>query len=126
MGTLGIKVWMREIEKAEDGLVIPQYQPAYDNMAVFLDDETSDIVFDLNGTQVVAHKSIIKAHTKEFYVMCEASNVESAMLIEDVTPEIFTLMLCSLYGGVILPAEWKSNQNLSSQQLASMLQQTQV
>ena len=108
-GTLCIKVCMREIREADDDLVMPQCQPAYDNMAVFLDDDTSDIVFDLNGTQVVAHKSIIKAHAKEFYVMCEASSMESAMLIEDVTPEIFKLMLRSLYGGIILPAEWKSN-----------------
>eukprot|EP00956_Cyclotella_meneghiniana_P010748 scaffold15049_cov36-Cyclotella_meneghiniana.AAC.6 len=108
-GTLFLRVGLREIREADDDLVMPQCQPAYDNMAVFLDDDTSDIVFDLNGTQVVAHKSIIKAHAKEFYVMCEASSMESAMLIEDVTPEIFKLMLRSLYGGIILPTEWKSN-----------------
>ena len=108
-GTLFLQVGLREIREADDDLVIPQCQPAYDNMAVFLDDDSSDILFDLNGTQVVAHKSIIKAHAKEFYVMCEASSMESAMLIEDVTPEIFEMMLRSLYGGVILPAEWKSN-----------------
>ena len=54
---------------------------------------------------MVAHKSIIKAHAKDFYIMCKASSLESPMPIDDVSPEVFELMLRSLYGGVILPAE---------------------
>lgn len=110
--SLGIKVWMRQGITTTDYLVTPQCQSSYNNMEVFLDDENSDISFDVNGRNVVAHKTIIKAHAKDFYVMCEGSSLESPMLINDVNPDVFELMLCSLYGGIIPPSEWQRNSEL--------------
>eukprot|EP00956_Cyclotella_meneghiniana_P024574 scaffold49508_cov47-Cyclotella_meneghiniana.AAC.7 len=106
--SLGIKVWMMQSSRKRN-CVVPQCQPAYDNMEVFLDDETSDIAFQVKGRNVVAHKSIIKAHAKDFFVMCEGSTVESPMLINDVNPDVFEMMLHSLYGGFIPPNEWQRN-----------------
>eukprot|EP00956_Cyclotella_meneghiniana_P033200 scaffold94357_cov23-Cyclotella_meneghiniana.AAC.1 len=71
--SLGIKVWMWQSSRKRN-CVIPQCQPAYDNMEV-------------KGRNVVAHKSIIKAHAKDFFVMCDGSSVESPMIINDVNPD---------------------------------------
>lgn len=109
--TLGIKVWMKESSSTTTNnvLVLPQCKSAYDNTEVFLDDETSDVAFQVDGRNVVGHKSIIKAHAKDFYVMCEAFSVESPMIMNDVNPDVFEMMLHSLYGGVIPPDEWQRN-----------------
>ena len=73
------------------------------------DQETADVVFDLQGEIMVAHKCIIKSNAKDIYVMCEGYNNESPMPITDVDKDIFNIMLTSLYGGEVFPEEWKKH-----------------
>jgi len=109
-GSLVIKVSMRLSNvKSYGNAIRSQYSPAYDNMGAYLDEETADIAFNVKGVTSVAHKVIIKTHAKDLYVMCESASKSSPMMISDVDPEIFPIMLRSLYGGFILPEEWQKH-----------------
>jgi hypothetical protein len=114
-GSLAITVWMQEDKYGDDdnlnNVVRSQCSSGYsDNiMKTFLDEETSDVAFDLKGAIVVAHKVIIKAQAEDLYVMCEFNNKTTPMLINDMDSEIFQMMLRTLYGGFISPNEWAEN-----------------
>lgn len=108
-GSLGVKVSIRLSDAKSYGNAIrSQYSSAYSNIGAYLDEETADIAFDVKGVSFVAHKVIIKTHAKDLYVMCESANKSSPMLINDVDPEIFRIMLRSLYGGFIVPGMGKA------------------
>ena len=109
-GSLVVKVSIRLSDAKSYGNAIrSQYSSAYSNIGAYLDEETADIAFDVKGVSFVAHKVIIKTHAKDLYVMCESANKSNPMLINDVDPEIFRIMLRSLYGGFIVPEEWEKH-----------------
>jgi hypothetical protein len=107
-GSLVIKVKMRLSAGSYVNGITPQ-QTIGDNMEIFLDDETSDVAFNVKGEVLVAHKGIIKAQAKSLYEMCEASSEAEPMPINDVEPCVFRIMLASLYGGYVLPEQWKKH-----------------
>ena len=80
-----------------------------DNMGIFLDEETSDIAFELNGETIPAHRCIIKSQAPDFYVLCETYDKTSPMRMNDLKPGAFKLMLSCLYGGEISDEEWKEH-----------------
>ena len=109
-GSLVVKVSIRLSNvKSYGNAIRSQYSQAYDNMGAYLDEETADIAFNVKGVTFVAHKVIIKTHAKDLYIMCESASKSSPMMINDVDPEIFPIMLRSLYGGFILPEEWQKH-----------------
>jgi hypothetical protein len=107
-GSLVFKVQMRLTPGKYGNRFIPEH-PIEDNMEIFLDNETSDIAFDVKGEIIVAHKCIIKAQAKALYEMCETWSKEDPMPINDVNSEVFRIMLSSLYGKGVLPEEWKEH-----------------
>lgn len=103
-GSLAIRIGMRISSKYSNR--VPPQSLNRNNMKIFLDEETADIAFNLKGELIHAHKSIIKAQAEDLYVMCDENTDTRPLLINDVDPGVFKVMLRSLYGGFILPEEW--------------------
>lgn len=79
-----------------------------DNMEIFLDEETADLTFDVKGSMIPLHRCILKSQAKDLYILAGERSVKH-MPISDVEPDIFKMMLCTLYGGFILPEEWQQH-----------------
>jgi hypothetical protein len=107
-GALAVRVMMKPSSDRYCNRVIPQH-PLKDNLGIFLDEETSDLAFDVKGKIILAHKCLIKSQSAELYTMCEALSKSTPMPINDVEPSVFELMLATFYGKHITPEEWKAN-----------------
>ena len=81
----------------------------YSNLKVFLDYDSADVCFIVMDRVFFAHRGIIKAQAEDFYELCNANSIKKPMMIDDVCPMIFQMMLQSLYGRRILPEEWENN-----------------
>ena len=77
------------------------------NIEFLLDDDSTDVAFNIKGKTMYAHRQIIKKRAVHLHVMCEASSKTTPMVITDVDPDIFDLMIRSLYGRQIQPVEYK-------------------
>jgi hypothetical protein len=76
---------------------------------LFLDKESADVAFKVKCRVLHAHKAILKAQTPELVELAEPYDLTSPIPIKDVKPEIFEMMLKSVYGKPISVAEWKEN-----------------
>ena len=110
-GSLAIMLQLRLAPKLYRQSIY-RYKFPYDVKDIFNDKETSDITFDVGGKLFHAHKCIIKANAKDFYVMCEEYSTDSPMLINDVHNSTFSIMINSLYGRDPLPYEWRKYSKL--------------
>eukprot|EP00956_Cyclotella_meneghiniana_P005481 scaffold6987_cov72-Cyclotella_meneghiniana.AAC.15 len=81
----------------------------YTNLKIWLDHDSADVAFIVLDRLVFANKGIIKAQAEDFYKLCKKYSCNNPMMIDDVCPEIFQMMLRTLYGRRILPEEWKNN-----------------
>jgi hypothetical protein len=106
-GALAIKVRMKLSSDGYCNRITPRYL-LKDRNIIFLDEETSDLAFDVKGQIVVAHKCLIKSQSEELYTMCEAFSKTKPMPITDVEPAVFKVMLATFYGKHITPEEWKA------------------
>eukprot|EP00956_Cyclotella_meneghiniana_P024024 scaffold47882_cov61-Cyclotella_meneghiniana.AAC.3 len=107
-GSLVIQIRLKLSDESDSNMIVAEPCP-YNNMDIFLDDETSDVAFDVKGQIIVAHKCIIKAQAKDLYVLCEASSKSNPMLVNDIEHEVFEMMLRPLYGGCISVDELKKH-----------------
>jgi hypothetical protein len=106
-GALAIKVRMKLSSDGYCNRITPRHQ-LKDHHIIFLDEETSDLAFDVKGQIVVAHKCLIKSQSEELYTMCEAFSKTKPMPITDVEPAVFKVMLATFYGRHIMPEQWKA------------------
>ena len=118
-GTLIIQVWM----KLPGDTVPPQNEfvpsnPIRENMlAIFGDEESSDVVFEVSGdtsqentenkkakysTTFHAHYSVLQCNAPVLADMCKSFRGKAtSLLIEDVTPTVFRQVLYYVYGGEV-------------------------
>lgn len=81
-----------------------------DNMEIFLDEETSDLMFDVRGSMIPTHRCILKSQAKDLYTLAGECGSGKHMPISDVEPDIFKMMLRIYFvGGFILPEEWQQH-----------------
>jgi hypothetical protein len=58
---------------------------------------------------IYAHKAILKAQAPDLAELCDGCDETNQMPINDVEPEIFQLMLKTLYGSKLTPVDWDKN-----------------
>jgi hypothetical protein len=93
---------------------------------LFLDEKSADIVFEIGGekrkTQTrkkaktvpatfPAHRNIVENCSSIFAELCESNNDDKAspIQINDVTPDVFRLLLFYIYGGKVSDDDMKSH-----------------
>ena len=118
-GTLTVEV---RIQPDEDHCClnfIPRNKFAQNMLRSFLDEVTSDVVFELKGQDklsstsvlVHAHKVVLQfcAKGSTLAALCEECDKSTPVPIEGVDPHIFRRMLLSIYGGIVTASEWKDH-----------------
>jgi hypothetical protein len=78
-----------------------------DMLKLFLEENTEDVAFQVKGSIVKAHRTVLQAHAKELAELCESFNLSKPMQIDDVKPDIFQLMIGFIYGEMIPNEIWK-------------------
>ena len=76
---------------------------------LFPDESSADVAFNVRGKLFHAHQNILKARVPDFAELTEQFNKESPMLIYDVYPKIFELMLKYVYGKNMLTCQWREH-----------------
>jgi hypothetical protein len=79
---------------------------AGDIYRLFLDKDTADVSFKVKRRVFHAHKVILKVRAPDLGVLADSFDEKSPLPIKDVKPEIFEIMLKSVYGKIIHPSEW--------------------
>lgn len=83
-------------------------------MKLFLDEESTDVVFDLSSddhspkVQYHAHRLVLKANAPGLARLCEGSDKSTPVSIPDVEPQVFLQLLQYVYGGDISP-NWEND-----------------
>ena len=78
-------------------------------LSSFLDKETADILFDVQGTHLHAHKVVLKSCAKDstLAVLCKNYSAFNPIRVTHVKPQIFRKMLYLVYGGTLSTSDWK-------------------
>ena len=127
-GTLTIEVRMRNIsEEITSAPFIPENPIAKNILSMFNDEETADVVFEVENERVETSSDHKRARTMtSFYAHCNilqkccssallgelcqsGADAINAVLITDVKPEVFRHLLYYVYGGKLPDEELKSN-----------------
>jgi hypothetical protein len=87
----------------------PQNTFSENMLNIFLDEDSADIAFKVKGHNIYAHKAILKAQAPDLAELCDGCDETNQMPINDVEPEIFQLMLKTLYGSKLTPVDWHEN-----------------
>jgi hypothetical protein len=125
-GTLVMEIHMR---LAKPNISVPAFipeNPLNDKIQdSFMDEKYSDIIFEVgcdqrkdNGMKVAkiarerfpAHRVIVAKCSSVFADLCESHNDGTTPIqINDVTPDVFRLLLCHTYGGKVSDDDMKSH-----------------
>mmetsp|Transcript_4693 Transcript_4693/g.10096 ORF Transcript_4693/g.10096 Transcript_4693/m.10096 type:complete len:404 (+) Transcript_4693:314-1525(+) len=119
-GTLTVEVRIKPDDDYCCLNFIPRNAFAKNMLRSFMDEDTSDVIFEVKGrtgngdlspksTPFHAHKLILRfcAVGSTLASLCEDCDESEPVPIVDVEPHVFKLMLYYIYGGEITAAEWK-------------------
>jgi len=108
-GTLTVEVRMKLDEKHRCKYFIPKNPFVQCMLKLFLDDETADVSFEVQGKIFCAHKIVIKACAPGFLSsLCESCTGSSPVVsITNVDKNDFHHMLYYVYGGHISAEVWE-------------------
>ena len=76
---------------------------------LFGDIDSADVAFTVGKSMFHAHKLILKAQAPELLELTEQFSTDNPMVIKDVDPEIFEMMLGHVYGKRIRACDWKKH-----------------
>lgn len=74
---------------------------------LFRNHDTADLAFKVGNTIFYAHKLILKAQAPEILELSESFDMSTPMVINDMEPKMFEIMLGHTYGKEIPPHQWK-------------------
>ena len=115
-GTLTVEVGIKLDGDHYNANFIPRNAFAQNMLRSFIDEDTSDVIFNVKGqdepsttVQFHAHKLVLQfcAEGSTLASLCEEYDKSTPVPITDVDPEVFKQMLYYVYGGKIGAAEWK-------------------
>ena len=116
-GTLTIEVRIQLDDDNHCMNFIPKNEFAQNMIQSFMDENTSDVIFQVKGRDESstvsdlfhAHKVVLQfcAKGSTLASLCEDFDKSTPVPILDVEPQVFRQMLFYVYGGNILAAEWK-------------------
>ena len=75
----------------------------------FGDSNTADVAFTVGNSMFHVHKLVLKAQAPELLELVEQFDVETPMVIKDVNPKIFEMMIKHVYGKGIRACDWKKH-----------------
>ena len=78
-------------------------------MKLYRDDNTTDLAFEVGSSLFPAHKLILRAQAPDFLELAEQFSIDNPMIIKDVDPDIFEMMLGHLYCVKICSDQWKDH-----------------
>ena len=124
-GTLIIEVRMRKFGETAPALPFIPENPLVKNiLSMFMNEESSDILFEVEeaaetgdksrkrsrtSTPFYAHRFILQQGSSMLAEMCKSGGKSNAFSITDVSPEIFRHMLYHIYGGKLDDDVLKNN-----------------
>ena len=125
-GSLIIEVQMRQTEEPNSPpkSFVPENPLCKTILNKFMDEESSDVVFEVEGEQArgdardkraktsttfYAHRFILQECTSALGELCKSSGDSAPIPIEDVKPDIFRHLLYYLYGGKVSDEDLKAN-----------------
>ena len=73
------------------------------------DIDSADVTFTVGKSMFHAHKLILKAQAPELLELTEQFSTDNPMVIKDVDPKIFEMMLGYVYGKGIRACDWKKH-----------------
>lgn len=86
---------------------IPKSNVADDVLKLYLEENCEDVAFKVKGKIVKSHRFVLRARAPELAELSETFDVNNPMPVEDVKPEVFELMIGTLYGKSISAQTWK-------------------
>ena len=78
-------------------------------LKIFGDSNTADVAFTVDNNMYYAHKLILQAQAPELLELAEQFSADNPMVIKDVDPKIFEMMLKHVYGQGIHAYDWKKH-----------------
>lgn len=72
-------------------------------------EETVDVAFKVDNAMFYAHKMILEVQAPELFELVEQFNLDTPMLINDVKPIVFGMMLKYVYGKRICEDDWNEH-----------------
>ena len=124
-GTLIVEVRMRKFGETAPALPFIPENPLVKNiLSMFMNEESSDILFEVEeaaetgdksrkrsrtSTPFYAHRFILQQGSSMLAEMCKSGGKSNAFSITDVSPEIFRHMLYHIYGGKLDDDVLKNN-----------------
>jgi hypothetical protein len=78
-----------------------------DLLKLYLEENREDVAFRVKRKIVKSHRIILRARAPELAELSETYDVNNPMPIDDVKPEVFELMIGTLYGKRISAQTWK-------------------
>ena len=75
-------------------------------LKMFLDEDTADVLFVVSGERYNAHRVVLKACAPDLHRLCEEYDESTPVIIPDVEPRVFKMLLKYVYGGKV-DADWK-------------------
>ena len=107
-GTLTIEVQMKLDESKSQLNFVPKNPFANNMLKLLLDEDTADVLFGVSGEQFHAHRVVLKAGAPELARLCEDTDETTPVIIPDVEPKVFKMLLKYVYGGEV-EADWKTD-----------------
>jgi len=121
---VNVRMQMTEPPKAPTVAFIPKNPFVKIMLASFMDEESSDIVFNVGGDEAkdnakrkaenlpaifYAHRFILKRCASQLEELCGSGGKDTPVLINDVRPDVFRHMLHYIYGGGLAGSDLKAN-----------------
>ena len=110
-GTLTIELTIKlksDDESKSQVNFIPKNQFGKLMLNMLLDEDTADVLFVVSGKQYFAHRVVLKACAPELARLCEEYDVSTPVIIPDVEPQVFKMLLKYVYGGEV-EVDWKND-----------------